>query len=325
MLTRLLTAALMLGLALATSAPAQQPATTNAPHIASDDPVYDFGTVDQTDNVEHTYVIKNTGTVTLEISRVQPSCGCTVAEISNKNVPPGGESHITARFSPAGRVGPQHKAIIVHSNDPEQPQYTLTLQGTVGSAVSVQPSQITMPRLEPGTQPTADVLVSSGDGTAFQVTAVESTSEDLAAEVEQVEEGKNYRVHLALKKPLEGVFTATVLVRTDHPRRPEIQIPVRFMATRDVIVAPREITFDKPGNEAVSRFVLVRNSDGSPLQIDGIEPPTPDIKVDTQPFGSSGIRIQMSGVVPNSDINGHALRIQVRGNTIEVPIRVQGI
>lgn len=325
MLTRLFTAALMLGLVLTTPAPAQQPATTNVPHIHSDDPVYDFGTVDQADSVEHTYVVKNTGTVTLEISRVQPSCGCTVAEISNKNVSPGDESRITTRFSPAGRSGPQHKAITIYSNDPDHPQYTLTLQGVVGSAVSVQPSQITMPRLEPGSLPTADLFVSSGDGTAFQVTAVESTSDDLAAHVEQVEEGKNYRVHLALKKPLEGMFTATVLVRTDHPRRPEIQIPVRLMATRDVIVAPREIMFDKPGSEAVSRFVLVRNSDGSPVQIDAIEPPTPDIKVDTQPFGSNGVRIQMSGIVPNNDINGHVLRIQVRGNAIEVPIRVQGI
>lgn len=325
MFTRLLTAALLLGLVCTAPALAQHPATTNVPRIASDNPVYDFGTVDQTESVEHTYVLKNTGTVTLEISRIQPSCGCTVAEISEKNVPPGGESHITTRFSPAGRNGPQHKAIVVYSNDPEQPQYTLTLQGNVGSAVFVQPSQITMPRLEPGSQPTADVFVSSGDGTAFQVTAVESTSSDLVAEVQQMEEGKNYRVHLALKQPLEGNFSATVLVRTDHPRRPEIQIPVRFMATREVIVAPREITFDKPGDDAVSRFVLVRNSDGTPVQIDHIEPPNPGVKVDTQPFGSNGIRIQMSGVVPNSGINGQALRIQVRGNTIEVPIRVQGI
>lgn len=324
--TRLFAAVLLFGMTLVASAPAQEPATTNVPHIACDESTYDFGTVDPSQTVEHTFVIRNTGTLTLEITRVQPSCGCTVANISEKSVPPGGESHITSRLSLQGRSGPQHKTIVVDSNDPLQPQTILTIKGEVGAAVSVQPAQITMPRVPTGSQPSTDVLVTGGDGTPFKVTAVESTSDDLAAVVESLEEGKSYRVNIALKKPLTGAFNATVVVRTDHPRRPTIEIPVNFIAAREVVVAPREINFDKPGDSAVSRFVLVRNADGTPVELDGVDAPNSSVQVNTEPFGSNGIRIQMSNLVPNRDINGRVLRIHPRGaDVIEIPIHVQGL
>lgn len=324
MLTRLIAIALVMGAAFTGAASAQQPATTNVPHLVCDEPEFDFGLVDQTSNVEHTFILKNTGTLTLEITRAQPSCGCTVADITQKEIPPGGESRISTRFSTAGRTGPQHKTIVVMSNDPEQPQYTLTLKGEIGVALSAKPAQIIMPRVAPGDQPESEVIVESGDGTHFQVTSVSSTSDELAASVSPIEEGRSYRIKVALKHPLEGAMNATLVVNTDHPKRPTLSIPVHFMVSRDMIVAPREITFEQPNDTAVSRFVLLRNADGAPVELDGVEPPGPGVEIAVQPFGSNGVRIQMTGLVPNNEMNGRVLRIRPRGGSvINVPIVVK--
>jgi hypothetical protein len=306
---------------------AEHPATTHAPRIVCDEPVFDYGTVDASTVVEHTFTIRNEGTLTLEISRVHASCGCTVASISSQSVPPGGESKISSRLSLQGRSGPQQKTIVIDSNDPQTPQMVLTLRGIVGSAINVQPQQIVLPRVAPGSTPTANVILSSGDGAEYAVTAVESTSERLEAKVNAIEDRRTYRVDLALKDPLEsGVFNAAVVIRTDHPKRGVIEVPVTFVASREVVVAPREIAFDRPSDEPVSRFVLVRNADGTPVELNGIEPPDPSVHVVTQPFGANGLRVQMSNLVPNREMNGRVLRIHSRfGGTIDVPIRVNGL
>ncbi len=303
---------------------AQQPGTTNAPRIVCDEPVFDYGTVDASTVVEHTFTIRNEGTLTLEISRVHASCGCTVANISSQSIPPGGESQISSRLSLQGRSGPQQKTIVIDSNDPQTRQLVLTLRGVVGSAINVQPPQITQPRVVPGSRPTASVFLSSGDGGEYSITAVESTSEQLQAHVHTVEDRKAYRVDLALNDPLEGgAFHARVVIRTDHPKRDAIEVPVTFIAAREVIVAPREIVFDQPADAPVSRFVLLRNADGAPVEIDGVEPPDPSVHVVTQPFGANGLRIQLSNLVPNREMNGRVLRIHSRASgVIDVPIRV---
>lgn len=319
-------ATLVLAMMLARVAWAQQPATTNVPRLVCDEPVFDFGTRDPSETVEHTFVIRNAGTLTLEITRVHPGCGCTVANISEKNVPPGGESHITARLSLQGRSGPQQKTITVDSNDPNQPQIILTMKGVAGAALNVQPPQITTARIAPGTRPTATVFVSSADGAPFKITAVESTSDQLLATVDPLVENTSYRVNLALKEPLEGVHHSVVIVRTDHPKRGVVEIPVHFATAREIVVAPRVILFDAPGSDPVSRFVLLRNADGSPLELDGIEPPDGSVRVETQPYAANGIRVQLYNLVPSAAMNGRVLRIHPRGSEpIDVPIRINGI
>lgn len=302
------------------------PALAQRPRLVCDEPVYDFGTVDPSTPVEHTFVIRNEGDVTLEITRVHASCGCTVASISSQSVPPGGESKISSRLSLVGRSGPQQKTILIESNDPDKPQFTLTLKGVAGAAINVQPAQIFLNNLPAGSKPTANVILSSGDGESFSIKAVESTSPQLEAQVTGIEEGKAYRIDLSMREPIEaGLFRATVVVQTDHPKRPTVEVPVILVSQRELVVAPREIVFERPDADPVSRFVLLRHADGTPVEIDRVEPPTPSVKVAVQPFGANGIRIQMYNLVPNADLNGRALRIYPRqGGSIEIPIRVFG-
>lgn len=318
-----------LGLAavlIAVSARAQQPATTNAPKIVCDEPVFDFGTVDPSEAVEHTFLIRNEGTLTLELTRVHPSCGCTVANVSQNSIPPGGESRITSRLSLQGRSGPQQKSIVIDSNDPNQPQLILMLRGIAGSALNVMPTQLAMPKIAPGSTPSGNVIISAADGVEFRVTAVETTSDLLEAKVDPIEANRSYRITIGAKQPLSsGAISASVVVSTDHPKRARIDIPVSFVVSRELVVAPREIIFDHPSDEPSSRFVLIRNADGTPIELDGLEPPDSAVQIETYPFGASGMRIQLNNLVPSAALNGRVLRIHVRNSApVDVPIRILG-
>jgi hypothetical protein len=297
-----------------------------APHLTCDAPEFDFGTMDNSQTVEHTFVLRNTGDLSLEITQARPSCGCTVASISERTVAPGAESRITARLSLAGRQGPQHKVVTVESNDPKQPQFALTLRGVAGVALDVQPPRIMQGQLPAGSQPTNELQVSGQGDTPFQIIALEATSDRLQASVETVETGHLYRVRVWPTQPLApGQLDANLVIRTDHPQRPTLEVPVVFMVSTDITVAPRELVFPTVSEEPVTRYIIVRAAEGQTFQIANVETPNPEIKTEISPFGSNGFRIQLSGLRPQVNLHQRVIRINtsIPGQPpLDVPIRV---
>ena len=76
----------------------------------------DFGTIPEGQKLEVAYRFLNSGTKPLIIARVQPSCGCTVAEQPDEPILPGKEGVIKASFNSEGRAGINHKKLYVIAN-----------------------------------------------------------------------------------------------------------------------------------------------------------------------------------------------------------------
>jgi hypothetical protein len=75
-----------------------------------------FGTIPEGRKLDVTYRFINSGAKPLIIERVQPSCGCTVAEQPEEPILPGKEGVIKASFNSEGRVGVNNKSILVFAN-----------------------------------------------------------------------------------------------------------------------------------------------------------------------------------------------------------------
>jgi hypothetical protein len=75
-----------------------------------------FGKIAEGQKLEVVYHFTNTGTRPLIISKVEPGCGCTVAETPKEPIAPGNEGLIKAAFDSNGRIGSQHKSIMVYAN-----------------------------------------------------------------------------------------------------------------------------------------------------------------------------------------------------------------
>ena len=149
---------------------AQEPAVEHAPKIVCAEPTYNFGEMENAKDVEHTFILKNEGDLSLEIRQVRPSCGCTVASISQKTIPPGGQAEVTTRLSLRGRQGPQHKTISVESNDPKQPTLVLCLEGTAIEEMRIQPNQLFFGRITTDSSVTGVVEITVQSTNAVKVT-----------------------------------------------------------------------------------------------------------------------------------------------------------
>ncbi|HEY8658414.1 MAG TPA: DUF1573 domain-containing protein [Hanamia sp.] len=96
------------------------------------DSVYNFGKVNDGENVVYSYRFRNTGKHPLIVSSATASCGCTVPEKPEEPIKPGETGFLKVVFSSKGRVGQVHKEVNVVSNAyPEFPVLQL-----IGEVVS---------------------------------------------------------------------------------------------------------------------------------------------------------------------------------------------
>lgn len=98
------------------AAPAPVTDSTQFTTIQWLDSTKDFGKIEEGQKLEVSFRFKNTGDKPLVIERVQPSCGCTVAQQAPEPVAPGAEGQIKASFNSQGRSGINHKSLYVYAN-----------------------------------------------------------------------------------------------------------------------------------------------------------------------------------------------------------------
>lgn len=99
--------------------------------ITAKDAEHDFGMIKEANGkVSHTFIIKNTGSAPLVLTRVVAACGCTTPEYSTEPIAPGKEGKILVTFNPVGRPGQFVKTIAVYSNGKDG-SYILRIKGVV--------------------------------------------------------------------------------------------------------------------------------------------------------------------------------------------------
>jgi len=76
-----------------------------------------LGKINEGQVVEISWHFKNTGNKPLYIVRVQPGCGCTVADQPKEPIAPGQEGVIKAKFNSEGHPNYQHKDVFVEANN----------------------------------------------------------------------------------------------------------------------------------------------------------------------------------------------------------------
>lgn len=301
-------------------------ASVQGPRIASDAPVFDFGVADNAQPIDHTFVIRNDGDTTLVIERVRPTCGCTVANITKKELAPGETSEISTRLSLPGRTGHQSKVLIVYSNDPEQPEYRLTLTGEMSSTITVNPARQFIGQVNPGQKVDMTVSLEAAPGQTFAITGVEPSSQDIHTEVETVEPGRNYRVKARLKAGNDaGLYQANLRILTDHPARGSIDIPITGNIVGDVLVAPQDITLSLQHTDPVTRYIVVRPGAAGSFELLSVTAPDPGIQVNTFPFGNNGYRIQLENITASPELDGKEIVLTTSAPAspeIKVPFRI---
>ena len=179
------------------------------------------------ESVEHTFILKNTGSADLEIKKVQPACGCTTADLEKNIIPPGDSANVAAKLSLAGRSGEVQKPINIESNDPTNSTLQLLIKGIVSADFQISPSTMMLRKDSPEASAAASVIVKSLKNEPFEILTSKSESGKLKIRWDKLPDENAFQVTANLEDRYEpGQYGDKITLETNHPTRKQLEISV---------------------------------------------------------------------------------------------------
>ena len=127
-----------------------------------------------------------------------------------------------------------HKSVIVMTNDPRQPQLTLSLVATVVPEFALSERAIYFGNVPRGREVVKELLITIPPEKQVKVVSAESTDQNVTVRLEPVQGANGKQVKLvAVQKAdtKDGYHFGVVVVKTTSSLNPELKITVRGIVT----------------------------------------------------------------------------------------------
>lgn len=228
----------------------ESPPSGPAPKVVVDKAEYDFGALDIQGNGSHDFVLTNTGDAPLTLTAGGTSCRCTMSSLEHESIEPGGSAKVTLTWKPIDKPGPYQQTAKILTNDPSQPQVTLTISGRITAVTRFSPGELVFSQVSAG-EPT------SGESTLFgylneplQIVGHTWSNEAMAQYFDaslqplSADEVKKeplaqsgFRVKVTVKAGLpQGPFLQKLLLQTNLPASPELTLPIQGNVGSEIAV-----------------------------------------------------------------------------------------
>lgn len=278
------------------------------------EPIHDFGEVDEDQKVEHAFVIRNNGEAPLENITTQTSCGCTVAKLEITSLAPGEETKVAATLSLKGRQGELSKSITVKAGDAQNPvdSIVLTLKGIVTAPIMYEPRMFNFGKVMGAAPEPVKVVVRSAQE-SFKIIGATCSEPSITIAHNAMEEGKVYELVASMASlPAAGQLNAVVTVETDHPKRPKLVISVFADVTGPIDVTPRTIVFRQSDDPAQKITQVLKVAPGTVTSFEVTEVISPDerIKIELMPRENSIYLIKVMDLPCDGSLDGKELIVK---------------
>lgn len=254
-------------------------AISAAPQAVFDRHQQDFGRVDQGTVVSQTFLLRNAGDSPLRIEQAEFSMpGMRIR--TRQEIAPGETAEVKVEWDTHGYNLEVEGQTLLLLNDPKQPRVMLTSSGEVQAPIEVLPLPALYLSQYQGEPASGSLEIRSNQAAPLQITQLEPKGTHFQASLETLEPGKRYRLRVQVPEgtPI-GRYRESVLLHTNDPARPRLNIEVNTLVKASVHVAPDMVDFGElsladlkrqPGKlELTQQTLIVRNREGA-MQITGL-------------------------------------------------------
>jgi len=269
-----------------TPAPANDATEVRAtPRIEFVELVHDFGEIREGDVVKHKFVFSNTGSGTLEITRVSTSCGCTTATEWDRVIGPREKGTIPVEFDSRTISGNVMQTVTVISTDPERGTVTLQLKGSIWAPIKLSPRSVVFQydAMSP-TGETKVVKIVNNLKEPLVLSDPEWKQTAFRAELEEVTAGKEYALRITTVPPVgRGTISAPITLRTSLTNHPRLSVHALAVERQPFTVSPSRILLPAKPLSAPNRpAVTIRNLSADSLSLSEATINVPGVKVELE-------------------------------------------
>jgi len=189
------------------------------------------------------------GTAPLTIRVGPTSCTCTVGNVTDEAIPPGGTGEVRLEWTARSGSGPFQQTATVYTNDPLQSQLELSVRGEVTEAKGLEPRDFAFDKLAVGESKTAVVHVLAMFQDELTVSDPEFTdpltSDKFDVKIEPADPATlpnskakaAVRITLTAKPGLPlGRLNQALAVKTNLPDAEHLEIPIIGQVVGDISV-----------------------------------------------------------------------------------------
>jgi hypothetical protein len=216
--------------------------SASKPKMEIVEPVYDAGDIYRTTpKIEHSFVIKNTGTADLQILKARPGCGCTVTEF-DKVIVPNATGKVNATVDISHFKGNIEKGIDIETNDPTQAKAHLSIKANVKTLVEMKPADQVRFTLNKGETKKQEMTLVPTYETPFQIKSARVDKDMFGVDLLPPAAGsdtKEYKLDVTVKNTAPiGTQSGLVLLELEGAPFPSLEIPIIAIVRGPITTKP---------------------------------------------------------------------------------------
>lgn len=251
--------------------------------VGSED--FDFGEIWAGPKLDATFKLKNTGDAPLEILRVKPGCGCTIAGPYPQRIEAGESGEFPFSLNSIRLNGRFRKSITISTNDPKKRELRLGLTGVAKQHVDVLPGNAIFGKVTADEPHERVIKIVSNVEQPLKISLDETSKPPFTFDLSEVEPGKEYELRIKMTPPYTtGPQYAKVNLLTNIEERSSIPVVANATVPERLDVSPSQIIISpidgmQAGGNIRLRPVRVTNYGKSPVHILEGMSDDPEIKV----------------------------------------------
>jgi hypothetical protein len=195
---------------------------------------WDFGSTPKGYIVYHNFPFTNTGSDTLIITRVKPTCGCTAAPLSSDRVAPGDTAKISVSLNTSKLQGKARKYVNIDCNDPINPYLKLTFTTEVDNPllpIVSQPVSADFGEFKSGEKQEVRLQIKNNNNSDIDLLIVDKPPDPIMTALldkTALPVGDSAELVLEIQSEIEpGPFASTVTIEAEGLSGTRISIPIK--------------------------------------------------------------------------------------------------
>ena len=234
--------------------------------------ILDFGKINEGEDADLVFKIKNTGTEDLEILTVKPTCGCTAAEDWDKVIKSGKTGQIPITFHSTHYQGDVTKVVNITTNVPGKENIPLTLKGNVFVPVLINPKSSWLGEVKDDTQPLHGTFeLTNNRDEAMVISEIIPQNKHVEYNLVTLVPGQKYRLDFTVNPPFERdeIINETVSVLVNNGMEKRLEHTYSYQIPPPIAVNPKKIMLDlnRVSEKMVDRRINIKNNTELPIEI----------------------------------------------------------